>query len=741
MATAECLVHAARIIHNDSGFTKPNGPRLAVVVSAMARVTNLLVDACAEALRKDGPAKAPPNDHPNQSLKQAIQQHKAVRDVLLNDKVITREAALAFTDRLTVEHQQLERLLASVRLCGVCPPAFQHAILGYGELWSSRLLFAILQRLFHGSPLVDDTSSSNSAPAHGGPKNDHNQVPSDCLFCRASADSTGTQCQLSALCWLDARELIIIKDPSPTYTATQDSTTHITVADEPSKERTRTWLRLHPHCRIVVVPGFICSTEAGIATTLQRNGSDFSGSILAELLDAQNYTIWKDVEGIYAAHPHHVGKPHCLSAMSYAEATELAAYGAQVLHPRTMDPCVKANVPIVLRSSDPPPIHQKKTRPLTSAASPISHAVLTSSHGTTIGNASSLEEKGPKAFTFLDDVAIVGVHGTPLLSAATIAARTYSAISSVAVPLLMASQGSSEGSIGLVLPRSAASTAANCLQAAFQKEIQYDTTMSVTIQHNLALLCAVGDGMQRTTDTTLGLLTNALAAKKINIHAVSQGCSLRTIIFVIDQHRLTEGLQALHHVVYPSPVTKTLRALAPSIASPRETSTMSGPPAPKVLDHTPIHLVCLLPDSTPLSLVPATPSLLRWATAFFTLAQRAKILPAELEQTPFIFSGFTDGKQFVSSDASTTTNAMTLLHSASQDQCHQWVLLDIRFFFTSPPSIPTSVVNTTVRSDVSTTTLSPDEHENNTSSDTTSFPHLWYKATHYPVLRLKESIA
>lgn len=89
------------------------------------------------------------------------------------------------------------------------------------------------------------------------------------------------------------------------------------------------------HCQHLVITGYIASNLQGVATTLKRDGSDFSASIFARLLQATSITIWTDVSGIYSADPNKVEDAKIVPRMSYSEATELAYFGAKVLHPNT----------------------------------------------------------------------------------------------------------------------------------------------------------------------------------------------------------------------------------------------------------------------------------------------------------------------------------------------------------------------------------------------------------------------
>lgn len=104
-------------------------------------------------------------------------------------------------------------------------------------------------------------------------------------------------------------------------------------------------------CEIVFITGYICSTKFGTPATLKRNGSDYSGSLFTKLLKAKLYTVWTDIDGVYTADPAKVPTAFRLPFLSYIEAIELAYFGAKILHPLTMGPCISANIPIIIRSS------------------------------------------------------------------------------------------------------------------------------------------------------------------------------------------------------------------------------------------------------------------------------------------------------------------------------------------------------------------------------------------------------
>ncbi len=101
--------------------------------------------------------------------------------------------------------------------------------------------------------------------------------------------------------------------------------------------------------RIVVTQGYIGSTREGLTTTLGRGGSDYSASIIAAAIRAEEVQIWTDVEGILTADPRIVPEASPILELSFHEAAELAAFGAKVLHPATIQPAVEANIPVTVR--------------------------------------------------------------------------------------------------------------------------------------------------------------------------------------------------------------------------------------------------------------------------------------------------------------------------------------------------------------------------------------------------------
>src|SRR5258707_11026301 len=108
--------------------------------------------------------------------------------------------------------------------------------------------------------------------------------------------------------------------------------------------------------KVVVLGGFIGSTGNGIASTLGRGGSDYSAAIFGACLDVDEIQIWTDVDGMLTADPRVVGEPKLVPLLSFAEASELAYFGAKVLHPSTILPAVSKNIPVRILNSRRPAV-------------------------------------------------------------------------------------------------------------------------------------------------------------------------------------------------------------------------------------------------------------------------------------------------------------------------------------------------------------------------------------------------
>nr|MBP6797636.1 aspartate kinase [Luteimonas sp.] len=300
-----------------------------------------------------------------------------------------------------------------------------------------------------------------------------------------------------------------------------------------SRERADAW-RARSAASRVVVTGFVARDRDGRSTTLGRNGSDYSAAIFANLFDADELTIWTDVDGVLSADPRLVPDAMVLPTMSYAEACELAYFGAKVLHPQTMAPVQSRGIPLCIRNT---------LRP--------------SAPGTWIlaeNPAGDAELSPVKGLTIVRDMAVLELAGNGMVGVPGTAEKLFAALHGAGVSVVMISQGSSEHSICCVVRAGQVEAARAAVEDAFADAMADTQTQAVDVTHGIAILAAVGDGMVGIPGVAARLFA-ALAQARVNIRAIAQGASERNISVAIADADATRALRAAHSAFWLSPQT------------------------------------------------------------------------------------------------------------------------------------------------------------------------------------------
>ncbi len=271
-----------------------------------------------------------------------------------------------------------------------------------------------------------------------------------------------------------------------------------------------------------VVTGFCGSTLDHHPTTLGRGGSDFSASILAAALDAGELWIWTDVDGIMTADPRLVKDARVLSAITYAEAAELAYAGAKVLHPRTLAPLVEKQIPVWSKNSFAP------EKPGTRIVPEIESA------------------DGPHAVTSMGDVVLVSVEPTPhAFSGTKLMAEALEALDASGVELLAITSSSYRQSFCFLVRKADLKRARTQLEETFQLELAHGHMKPVQVDDQVGLIAVVGEGM-RGTPGLAGRIFTAISREKINIIAIAQGSSELTIAIVVRREGMENAVRAIH---------------------------------------------------------------------------------------------------------------------------------------------------------------------------------------------------
>ena len=327
---------------------------------------------------------------------------------------------------------------------------------------------------------------------------------------------------------LDARDVLVVHAGELGMSVDWDA----------SRERLAAWRAEHPS-PYVVVTGFVARAAEGHPTTLGRNGSDYSAAIFANLFDADALTIWTDVDGVLSADPRRVPDAVCLESMSYAEACELAYFGAKVLHPQTMAPAMQRGLPIRIRNT------------LNPAAA-----------GTLIAATSQPARSPVKGLSLVEHLAVLELTGAGLIGVPGTAERLFAALHSAGVSVTMISQGSSEHSICCVVREDQAERGRKVVATAFADAIRDGQVEGVRITSGIAVLAAVGDGMVGTPGVAARLFAG-LAQARVDIRAIAQGASERSISVAIAASDATRALRAAHSAFWLSPQTLSIGLIGP----------------------------------------------------------------------------------------------------------------------------------------------------------------------------------
>lgn len=264
--------------------------RLAIVVSAMGgkpKVTDLLLDLvhAAAAVRLDEIAE---------KTAQIQSKHQECVDSMLS---AAPEIAERIMNMINKDLRDISDLLRAVQLMRMAHEQILELVSGYGEIWSANILAEALR--LRGMPFVFLNARD--------------------VLLVGEYENIGTK-----VFWEESSQKL------QSFLAATEAKWN-TSADGQRLNKEFESIPL-PH---LVITGYIASTMDGVATTLKRDGSDFSASIFGKLLRASSITIWTDVSGVYSADPRRVPEAQIIPNVSYSEAIELAYFGAKVIHPKT----------------------------------------------------------------------------------------------------------------------------------------------------------------------------------------------------------------------------------------------------------------------------------------------------------------------------------------------------------------------------------------------------------------------
>ncbi|HEY7865964.1 MAG TPA: bifunctional aspartate kinase/homoserine dehydrogenase I [Psychromonas sp.] len=279
---------------------------------------------------------------------------------------------------------------------------------------------------------------------------------------------------------------------------------------------------------IYLMPGFTAGNEQGETLVLGRNGSDYSAAVLAACLKAECCEIWTDVDGVYSCDPRLVKDAKLLSSLSYAEAMELSYFGAKVLHPKTIAPIAQHHIPCLIKNTHNP-----------------------QASGTLIGVEHGDEAMQVKGISDLKGLSMLSISGPGMKGIIGMAGRIFSTVSRSGVSIILITQSSSEYSLSFCIHSCDTQKALLALNEEFSLEFKNNLLEPIDVVEKQAIISLVGDGMKKARGVAARFLT-ALTEASINVTAIAQGSSERSISAVVSEKKAKEAVIACHQSFFGS---------------------------------------------------------------------------------------------------------------------------------------------------------------------------------------------
>ncbi len=300
--------------------------------------------------------------------------------------------------------------------------------------------------------------------------------------------------------WFDVRPMMRTNDDFTRATVQFD------VADPKLKEGFTAALA---NGGLPVTQGFIGSTANGATTTIGRGGSDHSASIIGAAMDAEEIQIWTDVDGIMTTDPRIVPEAAKVKIISFPEASELAYFGAKVLHPSTMLPAMAKDIPVHVCNSRHPEVD-----------------------GTAIVRKAPRSRALVKAIAFKRGITIINVTSDRMLMAHGFLARLFAVFDKHETPVDMVA--TSEVSVSMTLDdtRHLDLIIANL-----------ESLGDVYVERDMALICLVGENLKFTPGVASRIFSSI---ERINVSMISHGASAINVSFIVDGHSVEQAVGALH---------------------------------------------------------------------------------------------------------------------------------------------------------------------------------------------------
>ena len=316
----------------------------------------------------------------------------------------------------------------------------------------------------------------------------------------------------------------------------------VAVILDSSKKKLQTILENESGVDVFVATGGMGKSSKGRSVSLGRHGMEVTASVYANLLFAAELVFWSDSDGVKSADPDKVPAAVTIPRLSYAEATELAYFGAKILHPAAFTYAIHKKIPIRIRNIENPE---------------FDGTIISDSNGEDDGNII-------KGFSIVDNISLLNIEGSGMVGVPGISSRLFSALHKKGISVITISQASSEHSICCGVSSDKADEAQSIAREIFKPEFRNLKINFIEIETGCAILGAVGDQMSGTPGISAKFF-GALGNAGINVRAIAQGSSERNISAVIKSEEATKALRAVHSGFYLSNQTLSIGVIGPGL--------------------------------------------------------------------------------------------------------------------------------------------------------------------------------
>lgn len=323
--------------------------------------------------------------------------------------------------------------------------------------------------------------------------------------------------------WMNAADHII----------TNSNFTNAKVDFEATERNLKKYFKENQH-QITVVPGFIAKDYTGNITTLGRGGSDYTASIFASLINADELQIWTDVSGMMTADPRLSSNAKPISEISYQEAMELSHFGAKVLYPPTIQPVMIKNINLRIKNTFDPE----------ALGTLISHTI----------KVSAVEEQQiAVGISNMSSISLLTLEGSGMIGIPGISAKLFQCLSQEKINVILITQSSSEHSITLAINEKDVLNAEIAINSSFEDDLQLKRIAPVKIESELSIVALVGENMKNRSGVSAKMF-GCLGNNGINIRAIAQGSSERNISIVISEKDIRKAVNVLHEEFFESEI-------------------------------------------------------------------------------------------------------------------------------------------------------------------------------------------